>query len=234
MKSFKGDGTSYNLVHSKGESVSEFLVIDIRTLNDVGFQFFQTGLIRKALEATGMEHSNGLPTPTKVDAHLVTDANGSEAKRYWPNSYAYVIEMMLYLASNTRPDISFAVHQCARFTHNTKASHNTSVKSICRYLKGTKKNILVFNPSKKLVVDCYADAYFARLWGHENLQDPICAMSRTVFVVTFANCPLLWVSKLQTEIALSTLHYEYVVLSHSIRALIPLKSLIKEVIDNLP
>ena len=52
-------------------------------------------------------------------------------------------------------------------------------------------------------------------------------------MVTFANCPLLWVSKLQTEIALSTLHSEYVVLSHSVRALLPLKSLIKEVIDNL-
>ena len=43
----------------------------------------------------------------------------------------------------------------------------------------------------------------------------------------------MWVSKLQTEIALSTLHYEYVALSHSVRSLIPLKSLIKEVIDNL-
>ena len=52
-----------------------------------------------------MEHSNGLPTPTKVEAPLVTYVNGSEAKRDWPNSYASVIGMMLYLASNTRPDI---------------------------------------------------------------------------------------------------------------------------------
>ena len=40
-------------------------------------------------------------------------------------------------------------------------------------------------------------------------------------------------SKLHAEIALSTLHSEYVVLSHSVRALLPLKILIKEVIDNL-
>ena len=39
--------------------------------------------------------------------------------------------------------------------------------------------------------------------------------------------------KLQTEIALSTLHSEYVAFSHSIRVLLPLKSFIKEVIDNL-
>ena len=52
-------------------------------------------------------------------------------------------------------------------------------------------------------------------------------------MVTFDNCPLLWVSKLQTEMALSTLHSEYVALSHSVRALLPVKILIKEVIDNL-
>ena len=67
------------------------------------------------------------------------------------------------------------------------------MKRICRYLQGTKNNVLVVNPSKKLVVDCYADADFAGLWGHENPQDPICARSRTGFVVTFANLPLLWV-----------------------------------------
>ena len=106
--------------------------------------------------------------------------------------------MMLYLASNTSPDISFAVHQCAWFTHNNKVSHETNVKRICRYIQGTKDNGLVFNPSKKLVVDCYADTDFAGLWGHEDPQYPICARSRTGFVVTFDNSPLLWVSKLQT------------------------------------
>ena len=97
--------------------------------------------------------------------------------------------MMLYLASNKRPDISFAVHQCARLTHNTKASHETALKMICRYLQGTKDNGLVFNPSKKLVIDCYADAYFAGPWVHENPQYPICARIRTGFVVTFFQLP---------------------------------------------
>ena len=65
--------------------------------------------------------------------------------------------MMLYLTSNTRPDISFSFH------HNTKTSHKTDVKRICRYLQVTKNNGLVFNPSKKLVVDCYDGADFVGL-----------------------------------------------------------------------
>ena len=40
MKSFMEDGSSYNWEHSKGESVSEFLGIDIMILDDGGFQFF--------------------------------------------------------------------------------------------------------------------------------------------------------------------------------------------------
>ena len=83
------------------------------------------------------------------------------------------------------------------------------------------------------MVDCYADSDFAELWGHEDPQDPICARSRTVFVVNFSNCLLFWVSKILTYIALYTQHSDYVALPHSVRALLPLKSLIKEIIDNL-
>ena len=79
-------------------------------------------------------------------------------------------------------------------------------------------------------MDCYANADFAGLWGHENPQDPIFARSRTSFVVIFGYCHILWVSKIQIDIALSTLHSEYVALSRSVRSLLPLKSLIKEVI----
>ena len=70
-------------------------------------------MIHKVLEATWIEDCNGLPTPTKVEAPLGTNIIGSEDKRDWPNSNASVIRKMLYLASNTRPDISFVVHQYA-------------------------------------------------------------------------------------------------------------------------
>ena len=77
--------------------MSEFLGIDINTLYDGGFQFCQTGLIRKVLEATGMEHCNGYPTPANVEAPIRTDANDYGYNRYWHNSYASVIGIMLYM-----------------------------------------------------------------------------------------------------------------------------------------
>ena len=96
MKSFKEDGPSYNWEHPQGESVSELLGIDIKTLDYGGVKFYQTGLICKILEDTGMEHCNGFPTSTKVDAPLGTDQNDSEFERDWTNSYDSVIGMMLY------------------------------------------------------------------------------------------------------------------------------------------
>ena len=78
--------------------MSKFLGIDINKLDDGGFQFCQNVLIHKVLEATGMDHCNGLPTPTKVDVPLGIDTDGSEAIRDRTNSCSYVIRMMLYLA----------------------------------------------------------------------------------------------------------------------------------------
>ena len=71
------------------------------------------------------------------------------------------------------------------------------------------------------------------LQGHDNLQDSICFNSTTGFLATFSNYPLLWVSNLQKDISLSTLHYEYVALSKFVRDSLPLKNLIKEVVDTL-
>ena len=53
------------------------------------------------------------------------------------------------------------------------------------------------------------------------------------YIITFVNCPLLFVLKLQTEVALSTLHAEYVALSQSLCDLLSLKSLITEVFSQL-
>ena len=104
-----------------------------------------------------MNNCNDFPTPIIVESPLETEENGPEVKRYCLNSYASIIGMNVYMASNTRPDISFAVHQCERFTRNTKASHELTLKRIFFYLQGIKDCSLVFNQIKKSVVCCCVD-----------------------------------------------------------------------------
>jgi hypothetical protein len=45
-------------------------------------------------------------------------------------SYPSVIGMLLYLANHTRPDILFAVAQCARYNHSPKLQHEQPLEHI--------------------------------------------------------------------------------------------------------
>jgi hypothetical protein len=101
-----------------------------------------------------------------------------------------------------------------------------ALKRIGRYLKATRDRGLVLNPSKELKIDCYPDADFAGMYGHEDSRDPSCVKSRTGFVITVANCPVLWQSKLQTETALSTMEAEVIALAHCCRELFPIMDMV--------
>jgi len=139
--------------------------------------------------------------------------------------------MLLYLSSNTRPDISFAVSQCARFDHCPRLCHEIAVKQIARYLKGSRTQGPILKPDSNLSLAMYADAHFAGLWTAEDHDDPICIRSRTGCVITLGGVPITWTSKLQTEIATSTMHAEYIALSMSLRELLPISRLLNEICE---
>ena len=87
----------------------------------------QTGLIDRVLETLGLDVGtvNGKATPAER-APLVKDADGPVASGDF--SYSSVVGMLLYLAGHSRPDIAYAVHQCARFSSSPKQSHAEAVK----------------------------------------------------------------------------------------------------------
>ena len=87
------------------------------------------------------------------------------------------------------------------------------MKSICGYLQGTKDKNLLFIPYNRMATDCYVDAYFAVLWGHDNPQGPIFVESSTRFVTIFSSSPLVLVLKLQAYISVSISHNENMALS---------------------
>jgi len=230
-KEIKGLGVSDDEQRHKFElrdegEVGDFLGIRIAKTGPGEFILTQTGLINKVLKTASMEDSKSCRTPDVVTA-LGSDKDGIAFAEEW--DYATVIGMLLYLAGNSRPDIAFAVNQCSRFTHSPKESHAVAVKRILRYLNGTKDQGMKFRPTQHLSVNCYVDADFAGLWGSEHDQDPISVKSRTGYLITFMGCPLLWVSKLQTQIALSTMESEYIALSQSMRDLIAIREVLKEI-----
>jgi len=125
------------------------------------------------------------------------------------------------------------VSQCARFVHNTRRSHEEAVERIGRYLKGTREEGLILRPTGVLDIDCYVDADFAGLWPYEDKHDPSCVKSRTGFVICISDCPVIWSSKLQTDIATSTMEAEYNGLSLCMRDLMPFKWLFLAVANGI-
>ena len=190
----------------------------------------QTGLIDKVISTLDMKDCNGKLTPA-LKVPLGADLYGDPFKEDW--EYASVIGMLLYLINNSRPDIQFAVHQCARFNHSPQNSHAKAVKQIVRYLQATRDKGLTFTTDAEMRLNMYADADFAGLYGVEQEQDPVCVKSRTGYVLFLGGCPISWSSKLQTEIALSTLEAEYIALSQAMRELLPQRELLQEIGDKM-
>jgi hypothetical protein len=158
---------------------------------------------------------------------LVKDEDGEAVNGLF--NYSSVVGMLQYLQNHTRPDITYAVSQCARFVHYPKKSHEDAVIQICQYLKGSEDKGIIFRPTSTLKIDCYVDADFAGLWPHEQKTDPSCVKSRTGYVIKLSDCPVIWGSRLQSEIALSTMEAEYNALSLTMRELLPFKELVTTV-----
>jgi hypothetical protein len=185
-------------------------------------------LTKHIIDALGLnsKYSTSVKTPAESSA-LGKDVDGKDANGSIDSPS--VVGMLLHLG-HSRPDISFATHQCARYhTHFPKQSHEDALQQIGWYLKGTLGKGLIFNPSESLKINCYPDADFAGLWNRDNKHASHCVRSRTGYVICLADCPVLWKSTLQTEIALSTMEAEYVALSTSCRDLFPLIDVTMEI-----
>jgi hypothetical protein len=199
-------------------NLEQYLGVDIKKLNKNSFEMRQPFLIEKILNVFENDDSNPRKVPALKDP-LHKDEEGPPRKYSW--NYRSVIGMLNYLQGSTRPDISMAVHQCARFTSNPKLSHERAILYLSRYLKGTSKRGIIFDPDTSRGIECFVDASFAPGWKPEVSNDPANVLSRTGFVIMYAGCPVYWCSKMQTEIALSTAESEYIALSQAMRELIP-------------
>jgi len=216
---------------SVSEDVYAYLGIEVNLHGDV-VELKQVGLIDKILRTVGMDG----PQVTANDVPAKEQALGKELDASpfdEPWEYSSVIGMLLYL-ENTRPDIQFAVNQCARFMQNPRVPHARAVKKICRYLKGTRDKGLCFkatpsDPTKPIRVDCFVDASFAPCWDVGDPSDSDAGRSRSGWIIKLDDCPIAFASRKQGEAALSTVEAEYLALSMAMRELIWIRRIVLEV-----
>jgi Reverse transcriptase (RNA-dependent DNA polymerase) len=214
-------------VTDEGE-IDDYLGVKAERQSDGSIKLSQPHLIDSILRDLRFTREvNAAKTPAASTVILNRDENGKEFDESF--HYRAVIGKLNFLEKSTRPDIAYAVHQAARFSADPKESHGRAVRRLCRYLAGTRDKGLILHPRLEEGFQIWVDADFCGLWNKETAPtDPSTARSRTGYVVTYAGCPVAWISRLQTEVAHSSTEAEYVALSQALRDCIPMMHLLQE------
>jgi hypothetical protein len=209
--------------------ISDFLGVKIDYKRDGTIHLTQPLLINSILHELQLDKPNTKIKTTPAASTKILSALPDSEPFDGHFHYRRIIGKLNYLEKSTRPDISYAVHQCARFSSDPKQEHGEAIKWLCRYLAGTKDKGLILRPDKTASFQVFVDADFAGNWVPEEAQDDInTARSRYGYIVTYHGCPVTWASKMQTEVALSSTESEFIALSHTLRSTIPLMELLKE------
>jgi hypothetical protein len=121
----------YKLTLNDPDPIDYFLGIIFSHQDNGELHMSQTGLIGAVTESAHIPKGRLKNTPTPATAILHADAEGLSGQEYW--NYPSVIRQLNYLGQNSRPEISFAVHQCARLSKAPQALHEKSGKRIIYY-----------------------------------------------------------------------------------------------------
>jgi hypothetical protein len=129
----------------------------------------------------------------------------------------------MYASTLTRPDIAYAVNQCARFMANPGPPHVAAAKQILKYLKGTKSRKLTYRRQTGKLANTlvsYADADHAA-----------CIETRrsvTGYIVMLNGAAVSWQSKRQQVTALSTAEAEYYAASNAACEILYLRRILED------
>ena len=179
----------------------------------IGQQSYTENILRQF----GMEDAKTIRTPVDTSTKLV---KGDDDEMCVDQSlYQSAVGGLLYLSLATRPDITFAVSNVAKYCTRPTNKHWTAVKRIFRYLKGTQNYGLCYSKDDSGCVG-FSDAD----WG----GDLDTRRSTSGYVFRFGGAAITWRSKRQACVALSTAEAEYVALAGTVQESLWLQQLLSD------
>ncbi|MBW0488360.1 hypothetical protein O181_028075 [Austropuccinia psidii MF-1] len=116
-------------------------------------------------------------------------------------SYQSAIGSINYLSTATRPDLSYAVSSLSQFLERTGINHWKAFLHVLRYLRGTQDLALTYYKGNSSRIVAYSDAD----WGN----CPDTWRSITGLLATFSGCLVIWKTRKQPTVSLSTSEAEY-------------------------
>jgi hypothetical protein len=184
---------------------SFFLAMKITRREAGGYSLEQPRYVHDMLNRFHMADCNPVSTPLPVGLNL----SRYDGELLPPgHQYQALVGSLIYLAVNTRPDISHAVGILSRFMAYPTTAHWDAAKHVLRYLKGTSALGLRFHghasTGNQGVCDweIFSDADFA--------ADVDKRKSTTGAVMMMQGAAVAWISKLQSIVATSTAEAEFI------------------------
>lgn len=200
------------------KELNHFLGLKIeRNMEEGTLIINQSQYIRALLKRFSMQDCKPVSTPLEVNLKLTTN----ESEPVTKHPYRELVGCLTYLMLSSRPDISSAVNFLSRFQSGATDTHWTHLKRVLRYLQGTKDDSLVYrrNRNSEPLVG-FADAD----WGSD-VNDRK-STSGSLFQV-FGNS-VLWTTRKQPTVSLSSTEAEYVSLSQAACDAVWLRNVLKD------
>ena len=172
-------------------NIKDFLGVNITRTDDGRLHVSQPHLIQQIIDQVHMKKATPKSTPAKPSAILHRQKH---LLSHTPSfNYRSVIGKLNYLERGSRSDISYATHQCARFSSNPKPDHESAVRWLIRYLIGTKDKGYFIDPKSEKGLEVHVDADFCGNW--ENTcpeKDKDTARSQYGYIISYLGAPIVW------------------------------------------
>ncbi|MBW0545926.1 hypothetical protein O181_085641 [Austropuccinia psidii MF-1] len=154
------------------------------------------------LEQYGMNACKTVTTPLTPNEHLcpATDNEISAFKNLKVN-YRSAIGSINYLSTATRPDLSFSVSTLSQYLERPGIKHWQAFLHVLKYLRGSISVGLCYPVNKSNGITAYSDAD----WGNCRIT----RQSTTGYLARFHNCLVLWKTRKQPLVSISTAEAEY-------------------------
>ena len=133
--------------------------------------------------------------------------------------YKQIVGSLMYLTA-TRPDIMYSVSLISRYMENSTEMHLLAAKRILQYLQGTKEFELFYKKGEKSDLIGFIDSDYA------GDQDDRTSTSGYVFIL--GSGVVLWSSKKQLIVTLSTTEAEFVAATSCVCQAIWLKRILEQ------
>lgn len=195
--------------------VKHYLGIEVDRTKDGEFLISQTAFIDKIVKEAGLEEAKIQKNPIDL-GYFKLEGTSLESNE----EYRTLIGMLLYLSTNTRPDIAASVSILSQKVTKPRDVDLTQVKRLIRYIKGTRDRKLRLNVrGKSGSLQIYSDANWA--------EDPSDRKSNSGFICMLNGGTISWCCRKQNVVALSSTEAEYIALTETCKEVVWLKEVSK-------